>query len=262
MNNPEIAARDIHSVARLIRENIAHETEKYSFLEVIVVERFDRNKKNCLEIEFPGIQKSHHFTLTMDGRILSRHHSCEACIEQGGVCEVCNEDARLVYQPSVALDEEPEERQAVIHEGEEGEFAEDLDDDEGLEDFNDDDSCLDPEEDERAAEELGGDHGDHGDGGDGALGPGDIVWVRRRKWIPGTVIDLHDVPHATRRFVPEYPPDQFIVQLFPPYNDVVVVPKDRIVELGENRQDRKFASADADVHEAYTQAVSALNGDG
>ena len=259
MRNPDLAARDIESIASLIRENIQHETEKYSFLEVIVVDKFARNKKNCLEIDYPGIQKAHHFTLTNEGKILSRTLSCETCISVGHVCDVCEDTATCVYLPAVELDEEPEVHQPLqVSQDDEEQYC-DLDDDEGLQDPNDNDSCLDPDEDDRVLEEVGGQHGEEWED---VFGPGDLVWVRRRKWVPGIIIDLDAVPQSTKRYVPSYSENQFIVQLFPPFNDVVVSHRTRIVALKENRQDRKFASFDESVHEAYNHAVASMNGDG
>ena len=252
MRNPDLAARSIEDVAKLMKENISNETEKYSFLEVKVVDKFDRSEAPT-SIPMKGIQKTHHLTLTQDGRIISRELSCGSCIELDGVCPECNANARLVYEPTLTLDEEP--GMETLEPGGDGDEEEEelpnVEVDERVDDDNDVTSCVDGEEEH---DELDVDVEEE-------FGPGAIVWAKQRLSIPGTIIDLHSVPQNTKKFFNVYPDSHFIVQLFPPYSDVIIVPRYRITLLGENRYDRKLASKNAQIHEAYSQAICALRGD-
>ena len=96
---------------------------------------------------------------------------------------------------------------------------------------------------------------------DSRIGPGSVVWVRRREWFPGRVVDMHELPAATKRYLPNPPVTEWIVQLYPPYNEVVIVKRERVGLLGENKDDKRKASRNDVVHRAYMYALSCRNGD-
>ena len=92
------------------------------------------------------------------------------------------------------------------------------------------------------------------------LGPGSIIWVRRRSWYPGRVVDVHNLPQGTKKYLPEHPENELIVELFPPFCDVVIAKRGRIERLNESASDKEKASKSEDVNAAYNQALAVKNG--
>ena len=259
MMNPDKAFRTAEDVANLIRANQKEETAKFCFKEIFTVDRFER-EKNPPQIVLNGIQKQHSFSLTEDGRILCRLLSCLDCIKTSSVCETCNSSSQLVYRPNppMTLDEEPEEYDdpQELDVGDENEFVED--DEEVQEDEIDDvddRSCY-GESDVEDEEGLVDEQEDE----DEPLGPGSIIWVRRRSWFPGRVVDVHNLPQGTKKYLPEHPENELIVELFPPFCDVVIAKRGRIERLNESASDKEKASKSEDVNAAYNQALAVKNG--
>ena len=255
--NPDNVYRTPEEVASLIRENLCDSSKKYDFFEILVEQPFERKKKeehSCIEVK--GIMKLHSFTRTKDGRILGRELSCSDCIECAGVCEPCKENARVLYEP-----QEPE-----LSLEEASPFHENSDEDDGGSEIEDQDAAGDDD----AGSVLGGDTDLEGeDGVDGqedqdlvdAIGPGAVVWCRRRQWYPAQVIDLHGVPQGIRKHLTEYPKDDYIVSLLPPFDEVCIVGRDRVRVLDENKVDKAYASRSNDVNRAYNYGLALKRGD-
>ena len=189
-----------------------------------------------------------------DGRILARKLSCRECIGQGGLCGPCNENARVVYEPPLSLDEATgmEDSGALDEEEEDEHYVEPDPDEDEMDD--DDGSCLD--------EGCGGDpEEDFEDEDEDGIGPGSVVWIRRREWFPGRVVDVHDLPTSSKKYLPEHPDRELIIALFPPLEEVVLVKRARVKALGENKDDKMRASRSERVNQAYNYALAVLRGD-
>ena len=135
------------------------------------------------------------------------------------------------------------------------------------------DSCLGEDEDAPSASvldevmnEIAGSNGIAGDGGDkGRLqefGGGCCVWVRKRQWLPGHIVDHDEAPawHATAMRGNEG--EHYVVALFPPFSDVVVVQTHQMAALGENECDRKLKRKSPQISEAYDNALAFLHSEG
>ena len=252
--NPDKVFRTPEEVAALIKSHLNTTTEKYDFLDIFVMEPFER-EKNPGFIEVKGIMQYHSFTRTPDGKIIARKLSCSDCIKLDKVCDFCSENARVIYEPPVSLEEstpmeeggaEDEDEEDFVEHDEDGEHSDD-DDGSCLSDGCGGDPELDFEEDEEPEEDP--------------IGPGTVVWVRRREWYPGRVVDLHDLPQGSRKYLPEHPEREFIVQLFPPFNEVCLAKRHRVAILDENKEDKAKASRSAAVNQSYNYALSVLRGD-
>lgn len=250
----DTANRSIEDVASMIKSNLPENTEKYDFLEVQVVEPFQRVEKPPF-IKLPGIQKKHHFTATADGRVLARDFSCKECISQGEVCEDCSHTAQVVYSPPQTLDEEAEdggdeESEPQLDEGVDEGGA----DGECSEDEADASFCNDSDDEEI---EVFSDPADNV-----VMGPGTIVWAKQRSWFPPKICSFNDIPTMMKVKLGKAPNDEnFVARRFPPYDDFVIVRAKNIRVLGENREDRAKAAKGLSINLAYQNAVSELNGD-
>ena len=54
----------------------------------------------------------------------------------------------------------------------------------------------------------------------------------------------------------------YVVSLFHPFDEIVIVDTMRLVGLGENEIDRRLMCQSPQIKEAYMTALSFLNGDG
>ena len=56
--------------------------------------------------------------------------------------------------------------------------------------------------------------------------------------------------------------EHFVVALFPPFSDVVVVHTHQMAALGENECDRKLKRKSPEISEAYDNALAFLHNEG
>ena len=264
--------RSVDEVVELIKANVGGQTKAYEFFEVLNVEPFQR-PESSVGVPCSGILKIHSFTKTADGRILARKLTCKSCLEQEDVCPECNQNARVVYKPElVTLEEGPQEGpedDAGAHEEEEEDEVEDG----GVDMLDETDSCLGEDEDAPSASvldevmnEIAGSNGIAGDGGDkGRLqefGGGCCVWVRKRQWLPGHIVDHDEAPAWHASAMQGNAGEHFVVALFPPFSDVVVVHTHQMAALGENECDRKLKRKSPEISEAYDNALAFLHNEG
>ena len=92
--------------------------------------------------------------------------------------------------------------------------------------------------------------------------PGMLVWVKKRSWLPGQIVDVDSNAAATRRYMGAHREDNYIVSTFSPFNDVVVVKTMQLAELGESELDRTLMMQSPIIKESYLSALAVLNGDG
>ena len=92
--------------------------------------------------------------------------------------------------------------------------------------------------------------------------PGMLVWVKKRSWLPGQIVDVDSNATATRRYMGAHREDNYIVSTFSPFNDVVVVKTMQLAELGESELDRTLMMQSPIIKESYLSALAVLNGDG
>ena len=81
--------RSAEAVAALIRGNLHESTEKFDFIEIIVVPEFERAEIRD-EVPCEGIRNMHSFALKPDGNILAEALACTFCTVEG-MCAACLE---------------------------------------------------------------------------------------------------------------------------------------------------------------------------
>ena len=237
--NRDRAARTVSDVAELIRENLASSTEKFDFIEIQVVEPFQRESKPK-GIPVKGIQKIHHFTKKMDGSIISRDISCLNCITLKKCCENCMEISPF-YSPN-------EEQTLVEEDLEDREFETEteIDDDEV-----DTSVCGEDDSETLDDDEIGGN----------IYVPGTVVWARLRSWYPATICSPEEIPEKFRKLIPDHPQDDIFVKRFEPFNDIRLVKAKNIDQLGENWSDNFRAAKTENISTAYCLALATMRGD-
>ena len=236
----EGANRSVPEIAKMIKENLADHGKKWEFMEVHVVEPFER-EKNPKGIPLKGIQQSHHMTCTEDGNLISRDLACIECITTQGLCNIC----KLIKPFHSTLGEmgEDAEIEKLCNNEEDYENETPIDDEDYTDHENDEDE-EDIEEDESEP-----------------IGAGTVVWARIRSWYPAEVCCLEDIPLTFKKLIPDHPSDEVFIKRFPPFGDVRLVKLTYIQGLGENKLDKVRAMKSETILEAYNNALAKQFGD-
>ena len=243
--NRDISVRTASEVTKLIRENIATTSAKLEFIEIAEVTRFDRpDRIGVAGIPVTGIQKLHHFTRTVEGKIIGRVLSCVDCLHQKTkLCEKC-QLFKPVFDPS-------DEVEAVEHEEE-------------INLIEDNETETETEADPSNDCDIGASEQENSESEDDLLesfGPNSIVWARVRSWYPAEILTAAEIPASYTNLISNQPADSVFVRRFPPFNDVKLVPRKNLDDLGENRVDHKRSSKSKEILESFNFAVAKMRGD-
>ena len=204
------------------------------------VPRFERPEK-VPGIVVRGIQKLHHFSRTDDGKIVGRVLTCVDCLlMETGLCRNCKL-LKPVFDPLDDADHAEVEENADLENSDDTEYITEND-------TNDCDAASDEES--ELEEET-----------DEAFAPNAIVWARIRSWYPAELLSAAEIPASYVDLISNQPASSVFVRRFPPFDDVRLVQRKNLDDLGENRVDHKRSSKSNEILMSYNFALAKMRGD-